>query len=46
MLKVRQKIYFLLLPSNQGIQSNYINVIVVFAFMGHMCIQTSSPTTN
>ena len=27
-------------------QSNYFYVIVVFAFMGQMCTQTTSPTTN
>ena len=28
------------------LRSNYVNVIAVFAFMGQMCIQTTSPTTN
>ena len=33
-------------PATKMAQSNYVNVIVVFAFMGQLCIQTESPTTN
>ena len=28
------------------VQTNYVNVIVIVAFMGQMCIQTTSPTNN
>ena len=32
--------------ATKNVQSNYIDVTVVFAFMGQLCIQTTSPTTN
>ena len=32
--------------ATKNIQSNYVNVFVTFAFMGQLCIQTTSRTTN
>ena len=45
-LKFWQKCKFLLLPSNHNTPSNWVNVIVVFAFICQLCIQTTSPNTN
>ena len=32
--------------ATENAQNNYVNFIVVFAFMGRLCNQISSPTTN
>ena len=43
---MRQNLIFCCCLATMDVQSNYVNVIVVFAFMGQMRIQTTSPTTN
>ena len=45
-LNVRQNVIFCCCLATKNVQSNKVNVIVVFAFMGQLCIQTTSPTTN
>ena len=45
-LKWGKNLIFCCCLATKNGQSNYVNVIVVFAFMGQLCIQTTSPTTN
>ena len=45
-LKLGQNLIFCCCLATKNIQSDYVNVIVVFAFMGLLCIQITSPTTD